>query len=575
MTRQLLLSCTLLMMTSACGSDDTGGSNATNTGTGMTSTATMTGTGMTSTATMTGTFSNTTEQPASATWIEVVSELEFPRTNQERVERIFTIKNVSDPGKPLQISNISLPPAAFEVFKVSFANDPQRLDDPAGFSSTWKPSLAPGETLAVRVAFLPQREELVETRLIVETNDPVKPRVEVTLRGNVDAPCAKLVGVDQVGQADRVGEETHRIDFTTAMKKEDLVKAFTLKNCSDAFPLQVSSLQFLEEGTFKNQNFALKDAAPFTLAPQEERVLEVSHVPKEIGAYEGRLVVKTDAVSLPDFRLQLLGAGRACGNVTGRAAFDGLVLSEGGVVNKGDLVTLNAQFDDGTEMGTQTWSVKSRPQGSLSPLMPQAGGGQTIVIDAFGLYVFEVMAEDRLGQAACEVKELTLIAGMGEDIEVELIWDTPRDKDPNDMIGTDLDLHYLHAKALGVWNDVLWDVYWRQPNLDWGIKGDPSDDPKLVEDDEDGLGPEKLVHSNPELGVLYGVGVYYYDDNGFGSSYATVKIFFKGTLIYESAPQLLQEEDTFWHVGEIDWTTKRFVRIDRVGPGVEFKGISQ
>ena len=72
-------------------------------------------------------------------------------------------------------------------------------------------------------------------------------------------------------------------------------------------------------------------------------------------------------------------------------------------------------------------------------------------------------------------------------------------------------------------------------------------------DDTDGAGPENLNLTNPEA-VDYHIGVHYWSDHQFGPSLATVRVFVDGTLVFEEA-DVLMENNEFWDVGTIDGET--------------------
>ena len=71
----------------------------------------------------------------------------------------------------------------------------------------------------------------------------------------------------------------------------------------------------------------------------------------------------------------------------------------------------------------------------------------------------------------------------------------------------------------------------------------------LDRDDTDGAGPEIIQLAALEEGT-YRVGVYYWTDNDFGPSFATVRIYVDGALAFESAEVGLAPQD-FWEVATI------------------------
>jgi cysteine-rich repeat protein len=172
-------------------------------------------------------------------------------------------------------------------------------------------------------------------------------------------------------------------------------------------------------------------------------------------------------------------------------------------------------------------------------------------------------------QAGCiegpgEVQEWVELA-LDSAIVVELVWTTPSDPfefDQGPEAGSDLDLHLLHPAAIGQdvdgdgkldgWFDQPFDCFWFNAAPNWGLLNPlVEDDPVLLLDDADGAGPEVVALGDPEEGLAYGVGVHYWSDHGYGPSYATVRIFLDGTLVFEMSDVMLEQYD-FWEVATIE-----------------------
>src|SRR5690606_12334778 len=151
-------------------------------------------------------------------------------------------------------------------------------------------------------------------------------------------------------------------------------------------------------------------------------------------------------------------------------------------------------------------------------------------------------------------------------ILVELTWTTPGDPDETDTgegTGSDLDLHFAHHNAVGPdldgdgfpdpWLDQDWDVFWFNPNPNWGSLNPAVDDnPSLDRDDTDGGGPENISIGIPEDGVSYTIGVHHWNDWGFGPADATVRVFHYADLVYEVTRPAMNPRD-MWCVGFIHW----------------------
>ena len=168
-------------------------------------------------------------------------------------------------------------------------------------------------------------------------------------------------------------------------------------------------------------------------------------------------------------------------------------------------------------------------------------------------------------------------------IRVEFTWDTPNDPDQTDEgpeAGADVDLHFMHplAKSPGSnsidfdadgekdgWFDQAFDCFWFSFNPDWGPTnplnpGEAVNDPTVVQDDTDGMGPEIIELLEPEENTTSSVGVHYWNDHGYGPSYATVRIYIDDALVYEKEDVKMEEYD-FWEAATVNVSTMEVLPI--------------
>ena len=96
------------------------------------------------------------------------------------------------------------------------------------------------------------------------------------------------------------------------------------------------------------------------------------------------------------------------------------------------------------------------------------------------------------------------------------------------------------------WLHSLYDCNWRNQSPDWGAPGELNDPSEDI-DDTDGFGPENVNLESPEEGLLYKVGVRFFNDN-FSEEVttATVKIYQGGVLLEEMSQRL--ERYDMWEV---------------------------
>ncbi|MEM1348570.1 MAG: hypothetical protein AAGI01_08455 [Myxococcota bacterium] len=220
----------------------------------------------------------------------------------------------------------------------------------------------------------------------------------------------------------------------------------------------------------------------------------------------------------------------------------------------GDLVTLDAKGtrSPSSELEDITWSFVERPVGSFAPIVQdeKEAARARFTPDVLGDYIIEIGASDTAGTPMCSPRARAFVTAIDdpsfEAMRVELTWETTQDPDLNDEFGADLDLHVLHP--LGRWNEAPWSISWENPTADWGSRSDPRDDPELIRQDDDGEGPEIIRAVRLSDAGTYRVGVFYYDDNGYGASSATLRLYLDGRLTVDIRNRTLASEDIFWDV---------------------------
>lgn len=309
---------------------------------------------------------------------------------------------------------------------------------------------------------------------------------------------------------------------------------------------------------------------PVTLAPGAHLPLTLVYEPVAVspGTPESRVwdvatlsLVANDFDRFHDVDVRGFGVDDAC-----PTARIGAVDDE--VVPVGATVTLSGAEStalDG-DLARWAWSVEA-PFSAVSPFEP---GDDAVAVSyrlaIAGEYRFALDVVDTVGRHACALAYRTVRALPLADLRIELLWTTPNDPDPYDWgidLGSDLDLHVAHPFAVGPdldgdghgdgFFDLPYDVFFDNPEPRWFPTSGGSEDPVLVEDDQDGTGPEVVeVETLASNGMAPRIGVHAWDDHGFGPSAAVVRVFAEGELIYESAPVTLLD-DELWEVGQLTW----------------------
>jgi hypothetical protein len=226
----------------------------------------------------------------------------------------------------------------------------------------------------------------------------------------------------------------------------------------------------------------------------------------------------------------------------------------------------NQSYADNGPITQFQWSVE-QPSGSQSNFVPSSSfPNPTFAVNVAGTYVFQLDVFDQQGMKSCIPARHEVLVIPDQAIHMELLWHTPADPDETDEgpeAGSDLDLHFLHPFASGPdldgdgtpdgWFDTLFDCFWFNNQPDWG-SSDPQihDNPSLDRDDTDGVGPEIINLGIPEPGKTYRLGVHYWNDHGYGPSYATIRVYVYASLVFEATDVMLVRKD-MWEVCTIDW----------------------
>ncbi|MBP48189.1 MAG: hypothetical protein CMH53_09660, partial [Myxococcales bacterium] len=246
---------------------------------------------------------------------------------------------------------------------------------------------------------------------------------------------------------------------------------------------------------------------------------------------------------------------------------------------KGD----QSQPTGGGSINKYKWTAK-QPGGSNQVFVPSSSfPNPTFTANAAGEYEFCLEVWDNSDQKSCVPACVTVLVLPEEAIHVELLWKTPADPDETDTgpaAGADMDLHFAHPLAssfdidcdgkLDPWFSNPYDTFWFNPNPNWGsINPNVNDDPSLDLDDTDGAGPENLNLDEPEGKVgapkFYHVGVHYWNDHGFGTSYATVNVYIMGVLALQLDKVEMDVLD-MWYVGKINWPNSMSAKGITVDP---------
>jgi len=471
----------------------------------------------------------------------------------ETSTRQLTLLNTGN--APLEVTHFVLsghPGFAIVIGDETFPVSPETAS--AGITLDPSITIAPGSTETLTVSFTSSGAEKAEGNLLL-TSDGAPGGLLVPLSANAHGPC--------------IAVNPTKVDFGGKLVGSQSTSTVDILSCGDE-ALEIEALSIVDDaGGVFSVDTAAAGATPVALQPGQSLSLPVTYTPTAAALFDGggnpikdtaALRIETDAL-LPVVEVQLRGFG-----TTSDCPTAVIIVNEGEEVIPQTLLHLvGSQSFGNAAIGSYQWTVE-QPVGSASVFLPSAQAPDpTFEANVVGTYVFHLTVTDIEGMDACEVASYVVTVTTGEALHIELLWTTPNDPDETDegpVAGADLDLHFTHPFAVGgdadgdgqpdPWFDAQFDAFWFNPRPNWASL-DPSidDDPRLDRDDTDGAGPENLNLSLPE-DVTYQIGVHSWNDHGYGKSYATVRVYEYGNLVFEWAEVELQP-CAFWKVASVAW----------------------
>lgn len=231
-----------------------------------------------------------------------------------------------------------------------------------------------------------------------------------------------------------------------------------------------------------------------------------------------------------------------------------------------------ADTPDGTPDGSDASSENASEATRRSLPETAADAAPDLVQDASSELTVEPETADADLDVADTKPEVTVVVVPVAALQVELLWDQGAAKPPGQPLapgGPDLDLHLAHAKAYALslcapgqtskcapdldgdgvadpWFNGNYDCYWYDPHPKWGDPTTGAGNPEMVLDDTDGFGPEIIALKAPENGVLYSIGVHFWDQqDGAATTTATLNVYINGALTAKFE-QKMNQCDLWW-----------------------------
>ncbi len=389
-----------------------------------------------------------------------------------------------------------------------------------------------GGTTKVNVTFTPPDERTYQATLELASNDPDTPVVKVSLAGEGKTKGCLSVTPDH-------------LDFGTVGEGQTAVLPFTLTAGCTA-PLLVDSVAFAK-GTSQSYQ-PVGSWGSGTLNPGDSLPLSVAFRPRPGEQVTTGTIEVHSADPLKPIQTVALAAqiNRAPIPDCGQSEVDAA---------PGDTVTFDgsASHDpDGNTPLTYAWRVDARPLDSNTDLVGADTARPTLDLDVPGDWTVSLSVTDSTGVASVSRCQVAVKAIPAEKLYVELVWDNAV---------TDLDLHFLAPNAS---YEGAKDCWWANQHPDFGVQGDPSDDPSCGPDDLAGFGPETATYDTPADGT-YTVVVDFPKDNGAAhpDTHATVRVYELGVVVAE-LDQDLKKAHERWIAGTIDWPSGKVTPSTKV-----------
>jgi len=429
-----------------------------------------------------------------------------------------------------------------------------------------------GSAVTIGVRFAATSADPAEGRIVFFSNDPTASAgTSIELRANASGPCIS-VNPRRVNFGGQLAGRTARVtvDVTSCGDRPlQITELFLLPDSSPEFSLDVTDFN----SSAANSGALGPRDPPVILQPNQVGRFVVQYFPEDISPIDegqqplrdlGKLRIKSNAfVAELDVEVQAFGVERECPTAV-------INVRQGEEVVPQTVLDLTGSGSYATEGVIATWQWRvTQPGVSQSVFKPtDTSPDVRFEVNAAGRYLFELDVTDATGEQSCEPAQVEVFVNPDQALHIELLWDTPGDSNQTDegpLAGADLDLHFKHPSAVGGghdgdgdgrpdgWYDEVFDCYWFNVSPNWG---NPSanvlDDPSLDRDDTDGAGPENVNLDLPEDDTCYEIGVHYWKDNNFGSSFATLLIYVYGSPVFNVSGVELAERDMWW-VGEVCW----------------------
>jgi hypothetical protein len=446
---------------------------------------------------------------------------------------------------------------AFDFWSIRGDHEPLfdfALVDENGVPADRPDALQPGQSVWFEVTYQPRTYTSVGTSLKISAEDSTTGEFSLPVEVGLGQPCTRVSFPQAVRDAQRQ-------DFGIVDVGVEESFVFQVSACHQG---EVDEFDVDIEG---DDAFAVA-GHPTTLDWQSQEV-EVTFEPTNESVSNATLVISSEDPVRPEVRLPLTGEGNRneC-PVAKLAARDegGRVLGNPARVTMEEFgsVELDASESvdpDGNDANlSYVWERTLEPSDLERGLSSPDEVVESVRLGRPGTHTYTLTIRDEKGLESCESVTQTVIVEPSSEFYLELLWETPDATHLSDP--SDLDL-YMRRSNEG-WTDGL---YYDNPQPDWGMAQDPSDDPVYTEQSRPSFGPELVEYDQPQGEFVIGVHDYPRSSTGFESS-ANLRAYYQGQVVYE-AEALEFSDDDFFEAFRISFDNGQVEPIETWTTGVQ------
>jgi hypothetical protein len=336
------------------------------------------------------------------------------------------------------------------------------------------------------------------------------------------------------------------VDFGEVPIGEGRTEVVTISSVGD-LSLNVSNIK-LEAGF----NFSLIDANPMSLLPGESSNFIVSW---ESDGYEDsdNILISSNDLEHPEIIVPIAGrypedTGSVDTGDTGEPVSQPVAVcsvdpSEVEAIHgSADWIGSSSYDPSGDSIVNYDWQLISVPSGSTDSMPAGGANRRNFVPNVVGEYIGQLVVTNSSGVSS-EPCYATLNAIPGGDLWIEMFWVN---------MGDDMDLHLVNPGGTLTTDSDCYYANCTWGGLDWGVRGDTSDNPILDLDDIPGTGPENVNINDPANGI-YTIYVHDYPGSVYsGRNDVTVNIYVGGTLEWTDTRNI-NTENYYEPFCEVDW----------------------